>query len=61
MDLTTVDITGIVGVKTGDVATLLGEEGDGAIDAGDWARLAGTIPWEVLCGIPTRIPRVRLP
>ena len=57
MDLTTVDVSGIEGVSAGDVVTLLGDDGDQRIDAVDWARLTGAIPWEVLCGIPPRVPR----
>jgi alanine racemase len=47
MDLTVVDVTGIDGVAAGDEAVLLGE----GITAEDHARLAGTIPYEILCGV----------
>jgi alanine racemase len=50
MDLTVVDVTGIDGVKTGDEVVLLGEN----ITAEDHARLAGTIPYEILCGVGRR-------
>ena len=42
----------------GDEVVLLGESGDEAITAGDLADWAGTIPYEILTNINTRVPRV---
>ncbi len=50
MNLTTVDVTQIAQAALGDVATLLGA----GITADDHARLAGTIPYEILCGLRAR-------
>ena len=47
MNLTVVDVTEIPGVRAGDDATILGP----GITADDHARLAGTIAYEILCGI----------
>jgi alanine racemase len=47
MNLTTVDITSLPSVQTGDEVMLLGDH----MTADDHARLAGTIPYEILCGI----------
>jgi alanine racemase len=47
MNLTTVDITGVEGVRAGDEVVLLGD----GITADDHARIAGTIPYEILCGV----------
>jgi len=47
MNLTVVDVSGIEGVKAGDEVVVLG---DGAT-AEDHARLAGTIAYEILCGV----------
>ena len=58
MDLTTIDVTGCPEIQTGDAATLLGAEGDAAIDAQQMARIAGTISYSVLCGISARVKRV---
>jgi alanine racemase len=58
MDQTVVDVTEIPGVAIGDEVVLLGNQGEYSIDAWDLADLAETIPWEVLCGISTRVPRV---
>jgi alanine racemase len=47
MNLTSVDVTGIEGVVVGDDAVLLGE----GVSAVDHAHLAGTIAYEILCGV----------
>lgn len=58
MDLTTVDVTAVPGVLPGDVATLIGEDGDERITAHDVAALTGSIAYEVLCQIGNRAPHV---
>ena len=60
MDLTTIDITGCPKLAPGDVVTLLGREGDVVLDAQQIARTAGTISYNVLCGISARVERVYL-
>jgi alanine racemase len=47
MNLTMVDITAIPGVRVGDEVVLLGD----GITADDHARLAATIPYEILCAV----------
>jgi alanine racemase len=47
MNLTMVDVTGIEGVRVGDEVVLLGD----GVTADDHARLAGTISYEILCGV----------
>jgi alanine racemase len=37
---------------------LLGIQGEHSVTAWDLADLAGTIPWEVLCAISPRVPRL---
>ncbi|MDR1785355.1 MAG: alanine racemase [Spirochaetaceae bacterium] len=47
--------------KRGDPVTLFGDKKKGApMDAGDLAEIARTIPYEILCGILKRTPRVYL-
>jgi alanine racemase len=58
MDQTVVDVTEISGVAIGDEVMLLGSQGEHSIDAWDLADLTGTIPWEVLCAISSRVPRM---
>ncbi len=58
MDTTVVDITGIANVDVGDVATLIGSDGDATILVDEVADLAGTIPYEILTGLTPRLPRI---
>ena len=58
MDVTVVDITGVPGVRPGDVATLVGADGQEEITVDEVATLAGTISYEVLTGLTRRLPRV---
>ena len=60
MDLTIVDITGIA-AGCGERVVCLGRDQARSVTAWDWARAAGTIPYEVLCGIGSRVPRTYLP
>ena len=57
MDMLTLDVTGLDGVRTGDEAILLGSEGGEAVSVDDLASRAETIPYEILCGISVRVPR----
>ncbi len=57
MDLTTIDITNSPEMQPGEEVTLLGQEGDVKLDAQQIARTAGTISYNVLCGISARVKR----
>jgi len=56
MDLTVCDATD-AGAERGDRVVLLGETDRGSVSATDLARAAGTISYEILCGIGARVPR----
>jgi alanine racemase len=58
MDMTMVDVTDIPSVQVGDSVTLIGRQGEAAIWADEIAESTGTIPYETLCAIGARIPRV---
>lgn len=61
MDLTLIDVTNVPGVAVNDVVTLLGPDTTNytqAILAEDVAKTAGTISYEVTCGISHRVPRI---
>lgn len=60
MDLIAVDVTHSTGVKEGQLVTILGSQGRIALGATQLARFADTIPYEILCGISDRVPRVYL-
>lgn len=61
MDHTTVDVTDVEGVEVGDEVVLIGtqstDQGEEKVTAADVAKLTGTIPYEVVCGIGARVPR----
>jgi len=56
MDMITVDVTGLA-VGPGDEVVVLGTQGDQVIDAREMAAAIGTIPYEILSRIGTRIER----
>lgn len=58
MDLTIIDVTDVAGVALDDRVTLLGSDGNCSITAEDLGELAGTISYEITCGISNRVPRV---
>ena len=58
MDQMMVDATGIPDVHCGDVVTIYGSAASDSIEA--VARKAGTIPYEVMCGLALRVPRIYL-
>ncbi len=58
MDQTMVDVGHINGVKLGDEVVLIGKQGSNEIRCEELARLAGTIPYEIVCSISNRVPRI---
>jgi len=57
MDLTMVDVTDVPGAAEGDEAVVIGAQGAAAITVEEVAAGAGTIAYEILCGIGPRVPR----
>lgn len=57
MDMTMVDVTDIHGVETGDVATIIGADGEARITVDQVAATARTISHEVFCAVGLRVPR----
>jgi alanine racemase len=60
MDITLTDVTGIPGVSIGDEVILIGQSDRLRIDAWEHSYHCGTIPYEILCNISKRVPRVHL-
>lgn len=60
MDMCMIDVTDIPGVREGDEVVLIGSQGNERITADDIAAKTGTIAYEVLCGISSRVPRIYL-
>lgn len=58
MDSIMADATSIEDIKEGDVATLIGRDGEQVISAEEIALAAGTITNDLLCGLGERVERV---
>jgi alanine racemase len=60
MDMSMIDVSApeLRGAKLGDEVVLLGAQAGASIDADELADWAGTITWEIFCGISKRVPRV---
>jgi alanine racemase len=57
MDMLMADVTGLE-VSPGDEVVIVGKQGDDQIDVREMAAAIGTIPWEVVCRVGSRIERV---
>lgn len=57
MDLTLLDVTDVHGVELNDEVTLIGADGELSLTAEEIAKIAGTISYEITCGISARVPR----
>ena len=60
MDLTIVNVGHIPGVAVGDEVVLIGAASGKRVDAVELAQLCDTVPYEILCGLSQRVPRVYL-
>ncbi|MDI1249893.1 MAG: alanine racemase [Lacunisphaera sp.] len=59
MDQTIVDITGVKEpVNCGDAVVLVGRQGAGEISISEFSEWADSIPWETLCSVTKRVPRL---
>lgn len=58
MDVTTIDVSAVKNAGIGDEVAIIGEQGGAKITAWDVAKIMDTIPYEVLCNIGKRVPRV---
>lgn len=61
MDLTMIDVTDVPGVAAGDDVVLIGRQGSESITADDLATWQDSIPYDVLCAIGPRVPRIFRP
>jgi alanine racemase len=51
------DVTGLTAVP-GDEVVLIGRQGDDEVTVAEMAGLIGTIPYELLCRVGSRIERI---
>jgi alanine racemase len=57
MDMLMADVTGL-DVSPGDEVVIIGSQGSDRIDVREMAATIGTIPWEIVCRVGSRIERV---
>lgn len=58
MDQTIVDVTDVPLVTCGDEAVLFGKQDGAEIPVVEFSAWADTIPWEILCSVSKRVPRI---
>ena len=58
MDMCLVDITDIPDIEIGEEAVIFGSQGKSQILVEELAAQAETIPYEILCGVGKRVPRI---
>lgn len=57
MDQTIVDVTELTEIKTGDVATIVGQDGREFIGVQEFCKHSGQIEWEFFCNLSKRVTR----
>ncbi|MBW2038100.1 MAG: alanine racemase [Deltaproteobacteria bacterium] len=58
MDWTMVDVTDVPGVEVGEEVVLMGRQLDQEITPEELGERIGTIPYEILCSVGKRVPRI---
>jgi alanine racemase len=58
MDLVMIDVSKVEDVQVGDEVILMGRDGSEDVSCAELAEKAGTIPWEIVTRIGTRVRRV---
>jgi alanine racemase len=58
MDYCVVDVGHVPGIKLGDTATFIGQQGTEVLSVIELAEAAGTIPYEITCSIGDRVQRL---
>jgi alanine racemase len=58
MDQMMFDVTEVPGIHEGELLTLLGYDGEHFLSIDEWAKILGTINYEIPCLLKVRLPRV---
>ena len=58
MDMLMADVTDVGEIKQGDIATIIGKDGNETIRCEEYADKCGTISHEILCGLGANLPRI---
>jgi alanine racemase len=61
MDMTLLDVTDVPEVAPEDDVVIIGRQGNQAITAEESAEWSGIPPYEVLCAVSKRVPRIYRP
>ena len=61
MDMLMLDVTSIPDARVGDEAVFIGSQGSERLEAWDAAALLGCTPYEIVCPLKERLPRVYRP
>jgi alanine racemase len=58
MDMILIDVTEVPDVQMGDEVVIFGKQGEEEISVEELAEKSNTIPYEILCNVGKRVPRV---
>ena len=58
MDMAMIDASAVPAIKVGDEVIIWGRDGDEILTCDEQAQSAGTISYELLCGVSKRVPRI---
>jgi alanine racemase len=58
MDMILIDVTEVPDVQMGDEVVIFGKQGEEEIQVEELAEKSNTIPYEILCNVGKRVPRV---
>jgi len=58
MDMCLIDVTDLPNVKMGEEVVIFGSQGKAQIRVEELAAKAETVPYEILCGVGKRVPRI---
>jgi alanine racemase len=58
MDMILINVTDVPGVQAGDEVVIFGKQGNQMISIEELAIKGKTLPYEILCNISKRVPRV---
>ena len=61
MDMCMIDVTCLPEVKMGEEVVIFGSQESNQIKVEELAAKANTIPYEILCGVGKRVPRIYIP
>lgn len=61
MDMCLIDVTEIPSAQAGDEAVIFGRQKEAIITVEEVAEQSGTLPYETLCAVSKRVPRIYLP